>query len=125
MAEETNYHDPFHSPVWDSTDASRLRNLLTQRTGKRLILRLRLDRPSLPFGPAAHDPHAVALAAKEMAGYERAISNIFDYLVTQPVENAKTEAYPNLDDDAAWPPELQKLVREVTPPKENTDAPAS
>jgi hypothetical protein len=119
--EVPHYTDPFHAPVWDSNDAGRLRNLLSQRTGKRLILRLRLDRPDWPRGAAANDPNAVALAAKLIEGYEQCLSNIFDYLVTEPpTQEVRHTAYPNLDDDDAWPVELREPARKLT--KETTDA---
>lgn len=113
------HQHPFHSPVWDSNDAARLRNFLTLRTGKRLILRLRLERPEFPR--TGSSPEAVALRAMEIAGYEQCIANIFDYLHSQPVADTVTTAYPNLDDDDAWPRELQTISRVDELKKEEAD----
>jgi len=106
------FENPFHSAIWDSADAARLKDLLQQKTGKRLILRLRLDRPMLPTGAAGKDLQSVALAAKQLEGYEQCLANIFDYIQTEPAKDAHSQAYPHLDDEAAWPEELKKLTRD-------------
>jgi len=117
----SEYKDPFHGALWDSNDADALRTYLESKTGKRLIMRLRIDRPSLPASPEKQgDLNWVALAAKRQEGYEDAISNIFDYLVTPADVEATSKEFPNLDDDDAWPEELRKPIREIMeePPNE-------
>lgn len=110
----SEYKDPFHGALWDSNDADALRSFLETRSGKRFILRLRLDRPSLPGAPELRgDLHAVALSAKRQEGYEEAIANVFDYLVTPADVEATSKEFPNLDDDDAWPEELRKPAREL------------
>jgi hypothetical protein len=122
MAEHVpQYQDPFHAAMWEQGDADRLRNLLMNRTGKRLILRLRLDRPSLPHKGTADE---VAQAARKLEGYEEAISNIFDYLVTPAKPEDKSTAYPNIDDSEAWPKELQEISRAEALPQQQPANPA-
>lgn len=108
----SDYADPFHGAIWDSNDADRLRDFLKHRTGKRFILRLRLNRPMLPVIPQERgDLNAVALTAKQIEGYEQCIAAIFDCLVTESKIEEKSLAYPNIDDDSGWPEELQTIHR--------------
>lgn len=110
MAVVTQYQDPFHGAVWDQNDVDRLKNFLMHKSGKRFILRLRLDRPELPPNATAEQ---VALAAKRQEGYEEAIANIFDYLVTPAKPDERSNAYPNLDDEEAWPEDLREGPRKL------------
>jgi hypothetical protein len=61
--------------------------------------------------PERGDPNAVALAAKQIEGYEQCIASIFDCLVTESKVEEKSLAYPNIDDDSGWPEELQTIAR--------------
>ena len=108
MAELPQYADPFHAAVWDQSDVERLRNFLMHKTGKRIITRLRLDRPSLPIQGG---DDTVAQAARRQEGYEDCISNIFDYLITAPKPEEQSDAFPNLDDNDAWPEHLREIAR--------------
>jgi hypothetical protein len=119
------YRDPFHGAIWDATDADALKSFLLTRAGKRFIMRLRLDRPSLPSSPAdAGNLNLVAMTAKKQEGYEETIANMFEYTIAPADEEAKTKSYPNLDDDDAWPEELRNPTRPESPPPPPNEAAA-
>lgn len=105
MAERAN---PFQAPAWDSNDSAALRDFLGSRAGVRMVHRLRTDRPPILPAPGRGivSDIGVAVTAAAAEGYETCITNIFEYLSTMPSEVA-TSMYPDLDDNSAWPAELQ------------------
>ena len=103
MSIRLNPHQAF---PWNQQDSINLRTFLASETGKRLVLRLRSERPG--FSPTRSSTlEQRALEGSAIEGYELAIWNLFDYIVTPQAENATAGAYPSLDLDALWPTELQ------------------
>lgn len=100
--------NPFASAEWGEKDSQLLRQFLKTTTGKRLIFRLRADRPVfLPGGQVTVDQAAIFGCIAQ--GYEMAVNNIFEYLVA-PIPNPEKDTagtYPDLTRDAVWPEELQ------------------
>jgi hypothetical protein len=96
--------NPFTPPEWDSTDVSITRAFFSSPTGKKLLHRLRNDRPDPKVTGGVE---AAALSAAAIHGYETAIFNIFDYLVTEVGEQELSDTYPSLDRDEVWGPSLQ------------------
>jgi len=118
------YHDPFHAPSWGQEDAEALRSFLVSKTGKRLIFRLQNERPSAPHTKEARSSmEANALFARELIGYETAVRNLFDYLVTDVAQGASATVYPSLDDDAAWEDELNAKAPLLPPKPEQQKVP--
>jgi hypothetical protein len=111
MAEHDN---PFHAALWDSDDSKALRIFLKSKTGKRLITRLRIDRPLGPSGTLQWDLNANAMHCRDLTAYDQCLENIFDYLVTEP-SKAESTRYPTLDDDTGWD-EVDASLRAVQRP---------
>ena len=66
---------------------------------------------------------ANALFARELIGYETAVRNLFDYLVTDVAQGASATVYPSLDDDAAWEDELNAKAPLLPPKPEQQKVP--
>jgi hypothetical protein len=96
-------NNPFAPPEWDSNDATILRSFFLSPTGKKLIHRLRNDRPDLDVKTSER----ASLSAAEVAGYEGAIDNLFQYLVREVDEKELSATYPDLSRDELWGKELQ------------------
>lgn len=101
-------YDPFAVADWTGEDAVNLRNFLKTPTGRRLVYRLRNDRPSLGIPPTSPSTlEAAALVSREAYGYEQAVNNLFTYLIEEAPQQRVAENYPDLFDDSLWPAELQ------------------
>ena len=76
-----------------------------------MVHRLRTDRPSILPAPGRGvvSDIGVAVTAAAAEGYETCVTNIFEYLSTMP-DAVATSMYPDLDDDSAWPAELQTVT---------------
>jgi len=96
-------NDPFKGPEWGSDDASIWREFLKTSTGKKLVHRLRNDRPDL----STESTEKASLAGAAVLGYEEAVSNLFEYTISVAEESDKSERYPGLHRDELFGPDLQ------------------
>ena len=96
-------NNPFAAPEWDSVDVSILRSFFLTPTGKKLLHRLRNDRPSIDL----ESTEGAALSAARANGYETAVGNLFEYLITDVAPEELSTQYPSLDRDDVWGPDLQ------------------
>lgn len=96
-------NDPFKGPEWGSDDASIWREFLKTSTGKKLVHRLRNDRPDVSVESA----EKASLTGAVVRGYEEAVSNLFEYTISVAEETDRSERYPGLDRNELFGPDLQ------------------
>lgn len=91
-------------PVWNKDATALLAQFLESSAGSLFLARLAHLRPALS-GDAVD---SVALQAKLVEGYERAIGTILSLAEAPPVEEpGASEAYPPLDDEDHWKKEAE------------------
>lgn len=90
-------------PGWNADAAALLKQFLDSPVGGVFLAHLASHRPS--FHPTT-DLNSVALQAKEIAGFERAINTIIQLSEPPELTNDQpkiSDAYPDLDDETKWP----------------------
>lgn len=87
-------------PVWDSNDASILREFLTSDTFKKALRLVLEDRPELLDGG---DVNRTLVRNGEAKGFDAAITAIFRLTFEQPKAQTPSQNYPDVDDESAWP----------------------
>lgn len=89
--------------AWSKANSELLAQFLQGGTGQLFLATLAVQRPALG-GPDSVE--SVALRAKLVEGYERAIATILslteDPSKTEVAVNRTDEEYPDLDDNQAW-----------------------
>lgn len=89
------------APEWNSDNASELKTFLSGETGQKVLAILSFFAPK-PLDGA--DVNKTLVSAGEVRGYADAVENILNLRTQRPPETEpKTENYPSLDDEAAWP----------------------
>lgn len=92
------------APEWNSDNASELKSFLSGETGQKVLGILAYFSPKPMDGS---DVNKTLVSAGEVRGYTDAVENILNLRTHRPPETEpKTENYPSLDDETAWP-ELQ------------------
>ena len=89
---------------WDSKNAGDLKEFLNSELGRLTMAWVGTFAPKFADGS---DPNKTLVAAGRVEGFQDAIKAIFSLTREQPVEVKKPEEYPDLDDDKAWPKDLQ------------------
>lgn len=106
---------------WNNDAALLLKQFLATSTGRLFLLHLDYLRPDLS---SLEVMESVALKAKLVEGYERAISNVISLSMPQPKEGEATSTvfYKDLDDDTQWDalPKREEAPAPVPAPKTQT-----
>jgi hypothetical protein len=84
---------------WESADAATLRLFLESKTGQRALMHITALVPSLMDGA---DVNRTLVRSGEVKGWTNALSSLLNLTVEQPAPEKVPEAYPSLDDEAAW-----------------------
>ncbi|NOS67376.1 MAG: hypothetical protein HOO67_03355 [Candidatus Peribacteraceae bacterium] len=89
------------APEWNSDNASELKTFLSGETGRKVLEILAYFAPKPLDGS---DVNKTLVSAGEVRGYTEAVEQIISLRTHRPPETEpKTENYPSLDDDSAWP----------------------
>lgn len=89
------------APEWNSDNASELRSFLSGETGQKVLGILAYFAPKPKDGA---DVNMTLVSAGEVRGYTDAVETILNLRTQRPPETEpKSENYPSLDDEGAWP----------------------
>ncbi len=94
--------------IWESQDATGLREFFSSTTGQRFLALMAYGCPE--FGDGVNGNKTLVLAGR-VEGYQLAVSKMVRAQFEHPKEVRIPEAYPSLDNDAAW---------EENPPVDNS-----
>ena len=92
---------------WNNDAAALLKQFLSTSTGRLFLLHLDYLRPNLSSSCVAEE---VALKAKVVEGYERAVSNVLALSMPVPKEGEiiADVFYKDIDDDSQWAPQPKR-----------------
>lgn len=85
---------------WFATDAEMLRRFLETETGARLVPKILESTPGLLAGG---DTNALMVRSGEVRGCQIFATALMALAYPPPEPKPEPDAYPALDDDAAWP----------------------
>lgn len=85
---------------WSSDDTNLLRQFLETRTGQKFLPSLAQSAPTLFSGG---DTNKILIRNGQLIGYQEAMQQINFLAYPPPAPPQTAAAYPDLDDDSAWP----------------------